>query len=87
MEFDRLYGDPRHHNQVSISVTSIKLFTHRLRSVCWPPNFKLSSVESYKGDMDPEAWLMLYEIAVRAVGGDDHVMANYVPVVLDAAAN
>jgi len=37
--------------------------------------------------MDPEAWLMLYEIAVRAVGGDDHVMANYVPVVLDAAAN
>ena len=37
--------------------------------------------------MDPEAWLMLYEITVRAVGRDDHVMANYVPVVLDAAAN
>jgi hypothetical protein len=30
---------------------------------------------------------MLYEITVRSATGDEHVMANYLPVVLDQAGH
>jgi hypothetical protein len=54
--------------------------------VC-PKNFKLHDLPTYDGKANPEQWLILYEIAVRAVGGGKDVMANYLPVVIDQSAN
>lgn len=49
----------------------------------WPKNFKLHDLPTYDGKANPEQWLILYEIAVRAAGGSEDVMANYLPVVVD----
>jgi len=47
----------------------------------WPCNFKLEKLKKYDGKENPENWITLYEIAVRSAAGDEHVMANYFPVV------
>ena len=52
----------------------------------WPRNFKLEKLKKYDGKENPENWLALYEIAVRSAMGDEHVMANYFPIVLDYTA-
>ena len=36
----------------------------------------------YDGDRDPEAWLRIYTTVIKAVGGGQNAMANYLPVVL-----
>jgi len=53
----------------------------------WPRNFKLEKLKKYDGKENPENWITLYVIAVRSAGGDEHVMANYFPVVLDQAGH
>ena len=53
----------------------------------WPRNFKLEKLKKYDGKENPENWITLYEIAVRSAAGDEHVMANYFPVVLDQAGH
>lgn len=53
----------------------------------WPRGFKLGDLKKYDGKANPELWIMLYETAVRAANGDEYVMANYLPVVLDQATN
>jgi hypothetical protein len=47
----------------------------------------IHAVNRYDGTQDPETWIMMYEIAVRAVGGGEDVMANYFPVLLDQASS
>ena len=32
--------------------------------------------------MEPAQWLGVYQLAIRTVGGDSYVMANYLPMVL-----
>ena len=32
--------------------------------------------------MEPVQWLGVYELAIRAAGGDNYVVANYLPMVL-----
>ena len=32
--------------------------------------------------VEPSQWLGVYQLAIRAAGGDDYVMANYLPLVL-----
>jgi hypothetical protein len=49
----------------------------------WPKNFKLHDLPTYDSMSNPEQWLMLYEIDVRAAGGSEDVIANYLPVVID----
>ena len=61
----------------------MKQFTAHLWQVIWPRNFKLEKLKKYDGKENPELWISLYEIAVRSAMGDEHVMANYLPVVLD----
>jgi hypothetical protein len=39
------------------------------------------------GKANPEQWIMLYEIAVRAAHGDEDVMANYLLVVINQSVN
>ena len=36
--------------------------------------------------MDPIEFLQIYTTAVRAAGGGEHVMANYLPTVLEGSA-
>ena len=62
-------------------------FTARLRAVQWPIGFKIIGVDPYDGKANPEQWMQLYEIAVRAAGGNSDVMANYLPVMLSQTAN
>jgi hypothetical protein len=58
-------------------------FSEALKAVIWPKSFRTSEIKSYDGKADPEHWITLYEVAVQAAGGDEYVMANYLPVVLD----
>jgi hypothetical protein len=50
-------------------------------------NFKLEKLRKYDGKENPKNWITLYEITIRLASGDEHVMANYLPVVLDQAGH
>ena len=39
----------------------------------------------YDGDRDPEAWLRVYTMVIKAVGGGQSAMANYLPVIMSPA--
>ena len=49
--------------------------------------FKVLGVNTYDGKANPAQWLILCEIAVKAAGGDEYIMANYLPVMLNQSAN
>jgi hypothetical protein len=44
-------------------------------------------LDTYNGKANTEQWITLYEIAIRAVHGDEDVMANYLPMVINQSAN
>jgi CDP-diacylglycerol pyrophosphatase len=44
-------------------------------------------LDTYDEKANPEQWVTLYEIVVRAAGGDGDVMANYLLVVINQSAN
>jgi hypothetical protein len=67
--------------------TSLKQFTSHLRQVVWPKNFKLEKLRKYDGKENPKNQITLYEITVRSASGDEHVMTNYLPFVLDQAGH
>ena len=56
-----------------------------LRQVKWPPKFKPEMPPRYDGATDPSAFLLAYEKAVLEAGGDDKVMANWLPMALTGA--
>jgi hypothetical protein len=64
-------------------IPDLRPFTDRLRAVIWPRNFKLHDLNTYDGKVNPEQWITLYEIVVRAAHGDEDVMTNYLPVVIN----
>ena len=76
IEYDVAHGPP-----------GLKQFSSHLCQVVWPRNFKLEKLKKYDGKENPENWITLYEITVRSATGDEHVMANYFPVVLDQAGH
>ena len=53
-----------------------------LRQVQWPPKFKPEMPPRYDGAADPVAFLLAYEEAVLKAGGDNKVMANWLPMAL-----
>ena len=61
-------------------------FTSELRRVNWPTGFQPTGIDKYDGKTDPESWLTVYTLAIRAAGGDPKVMANYLPVALSNSA-
>jgi hypothetical protein len=71
MEYNMVHGPP-----------SPKHFTNHLQHVIWPRGFKLEKLNHYDGKVNPELWVQLYETACRSAMGDEHVMANYFPVVV-----
>ena len=56
-----------------------------LRQVQWPHKFKPEMPPRYDGATDPLAFLLAYEEAVLKAGGDDKVMANWLPMALAGA--
>nr|AAS79740.1 putative polyprotein [Oryza sativa Japonica Group] len=48
--------------------------------------FKPTGIEKYDGTTNPESWLTVYGLAIRAAGGDSKAMANYLPVALADSA-
>jgi hypothetical protein len=71
MEYDTVHGP-----------LGPKQFTNHLQQVIWPRGFKLEKLNHYDGKVNPELWVQLYETACRSAMGDEHVMANYFPVVV-----
>ena len=53
-----------------------------MRHVDWPSSFSPKGIKPYDGERNPEAWLRVYTTAVRAAGGSQNAMVNYLPVVL-----
>jgi hypothetical protein len=71
MEYDMVHGP-----------SGPKKFTNHLRQVISPRGFKLEKLNHYDGKVNPELWVQLYETACRSAMGDEHVMANYFPMVV-----
>jgi hypothetical protein len=68
-------------------IPGLRPFTDRLRAVIWPRTFKLHDLDTYDGKANPEQWITLYEIAIRAAHGAEDVMANYLPMIINQSAN
>nr|CAH66736.1 H0404F02.12 [Oryza sativa] len=64
----------------------VAAFTSDLRRVDWPTGFKPTRIKKYDGTTNPESWLTVYGLAIRAAGGDSKAMANYLPVALADSA-
>nr|CAE03810.2 OSJNBa0027H09.10 [Oryza sativa Japonica Group]CAE76081.1 B1340F09.19 [Oryza sativa Japonica Group] len=60
----------------------VAAFTNDLCRVDWPAGFKPTGIEKYDGTTNPESWLTVYGLAIRAAGGDSKAMANYLPMAL-----
>ena len=56
-----------------------------LRQVRWPRMFRPQMLSRYDGATDPKIFLLAYEEAVLGAGGDDRVMANWLPMALTGA--
>jgi hypothetical protein len=83
-EYDEAHGVPsRGHALRAGYILDLWPFTDQLRAIVWPRNFKLHDLDTYDGKANPEQWITLYEIAVRAAQSDKDVMANYFPVVIN----
>nr|ABF99143.1 retrotransposon protein, putative, Ty3-gypsy subclass [Oryza sativa Japonica Group] len=67
-------------------VDGVAAFTNDLRRVDWPAGFKSTGIEKYDSTTNPESWLTVYGLAIRAAGGDSKAMANYLPVALADSA-
>ena len=65
----------------------LRQFSSHLRQVVWSCNFKLEKLKKYDGKENPKNWITLYEITIRSAARDEHVMANYFPVILDQASH
>nr|CAD39863.2 OSJNBa0036B17.4 [Oryza sativa Japonica Group] len=77
------HHSPDHHDD---DVDGVAAFTSDLRRVDWPAGFKPTGIERYDGTTNPESWLTVYGLAIRAAGGDCKAMANYLPVSLADSA-
>jgi hypothetical protein len=53
-----------------------------LRHVDWPWHFRPDTPACFNGLSDPVEFLWQYIVAIRAAGGDGHVMANWFPIAI-----
>jgi hypothetical protein len=87
-EYDEAHGAPRRgYAPRAGHILGLWPFTNWLRVVIWPRNFKLHDLDTYHGKANPEQWITLYEIIVRAAHGDEDVMANYLPMFINQSVN
>ena len=76
IEYDAAHGPPRPET-VFLTPSPSRM----------APQLQTREAQKYDGKENPENWITLYEIVVRSAAGDEHVMANYFPVVLDQAGH
>jgi hypothetical protein len=57
-----------------------------MKRVCLPLNFKPSRIEKYDGSTNPVEWLKVYQLIIKATGGDSYMMENYLPDCLSVSA-
>nr|AAT94049.1 putative polyprotein [Oryza sativa Japonica Group] len=76
------HSPDRHDDDLDV----VAAFTNDLRRVDWPAGFKPAGIEKYDGTTNPELWLTVYGLAIRAAGGDSKAMANYLSVALADSA-
>jgi hypothetical protein len=83
-EYDEAHNVPgRGHVPRASYIFGLRPFTDRLRAIVWPRNFKLHDLDTYDGKANPEQWIIVYEIAIRAAHGDEDIMTSYLPVVIN----
>nr|ABA94871.2 retrotransposon protein, putative, unclassified [Oryza sativa Japonica Group] len=63
-----------------------RAFVASLRNVRWPPRFRPTIAEKYDGSVNPAEFLQVYTTGIEAAGGDDRVMANFLPMALKGQA-
>jgi hypothetical protein len=49
-------------------------------------NFKPSGIDKYDGSTNLAEWLEVYQLAIKATGGDSYVMENYLTICLSSSA-
>jgi hypothetical protein len=47
----------------------LKAFSHDLKRVHWPLNFKSSGIKKYDGSTNPYKWLEVYQLTIEAADG------------------
>jgi hypothetical protein len=92
-EMDNNYYGPFYdqpHQQRSpergCNAEGVKAFSHDLKRVCWPLNFKPSGIKKFDGSTNPAEWVEVYQLSIKAVDGDSYIMASYLPVCLSSSA-
>jgi hypothetical protein len=82
-EYDEAHGAPGcGYASCASHILGLQPFTNQLCAIVWPRNFKLHDLDTYDRKVNPEQWITLYEITIRAAHGDEDVMANYLHVVI-----
>jgi hypothetical protein len=71
-------------NGDDMAITAFPTMAPCLRSVAYPNNFK-PNIQKYDGRSDPNIWLSVYYVAVKAAGGNFDHMAAYFPMVMGDA--
>jgi hypothetical protein len=72
------------HSKGGGNAGGVKAFSHDLKRMHWPLNFKPSGIEKYIGSTNPDDCLKGYQLTIEAAGGDPYVMANYLSVCLSS---
>ena len=80
-------GFVAHQAPLLVDTSGLRPFIERLRAVRWPVGFKVIGVNTYDRKVNPAQWLTLYEITIKAMGGDEDIMANYLPIMLNQSTN
>ena len=73
---------PRQGEGEQVGIDGIRAFTPQLRQAEWPNGFSPKGIKTYDGDRNPEAWLRVYTTVIKAAGGNQNAIANYLLVVL-----
>src|SRR3954471_8087896 len=64
----------------STGARGLQALAPALQRARWPDKFKPTTPPRYSSATDPLAFLLAYEEAILEAGGDDRVMANWLPM-------
>jgi hypothetical protein len=67
-----------------MAITAFPALVPRLRSVAYTDNFK-PNIQKYDGRSDPNIWLSIYYVVIKAAGSNFDHMATYFPLVMGDA--
>ena len=60
-------------------------FSPYLINISWPARFCLGKIKKYNRSTNPIEFLQIYTMTIEAFGGDEKVIANYLPTTLEGA--